>query len=96
KHVEGELTGSVRRLGRRRLEDALDVALAPLTNQRERVTWPDGRRSGDLYGKVVAAAAGVTTIHLTSVDPADDAALARLLAAPTAGGGVSYGAEERA
>jgi adenylate cyclase len=95
KHVEGEFTGSVRRLGRRRLEAALDAPLAPLTNVRVRLTWPDGRRSGDLYGKVVAAEA-TTTIHLTSVDPADAAILERLLAAPAAGGPVSYDTEERA
>ncbi|HET7341825.1 MAG TPA: adenylate/guanylate cyclase domain-containing protein, partial [Methylomirabilota bacterium] len=41
KHVEGALAGAVRRLGRRRLEAALDVALAPLTNLRVQVTWPD-------------------------------------------------------
>jgi class 3 adenylate cyclase len=75
--------GIVRRLGRRWLEAALDAELAPLTNVRLRLRYPDsGRESGDVYGKVTAAVsaggARCTRIHLTSVDPADQAALAAL------------------
>ncbi|HTO12754.1 MAG TPA: adenylate/guanylate cyclase domain-containing protein [Candidatus Binatia bacterium] len=90
KHVEGEFTGTVRRLARRWLEASLDVELAALTNVRLRLTWPDGRRSGDVYGKVTGGGAGLTRIHLTSVDAADEATLAALVpAAPREGGGVS-------
>ena len=90
KHVEGGFTGTVRRLTRRSLEAALDVDLAMLTNVRLRVTWPDGRGSGDLYGKVTGGGAGLTRIHLTSVDAADEHTLAALLGtASTEGAGVS-------
>jgi class 3 adenylate cyclase len=80
KHVEGGFTGAVRRLTRRWVEAALDVALPPLTNVRLRLTWPDGRASGDVYGKVTGGEAGVTRIHLTSLDPADAARIDVLLA----------------
>jgi hypothetical protein len=81
----------VHRLTRRALEAALDVELAMLTNVRLRLTWPDGGASGDLYGKVTGGGAGLTRIHLTSVDTADERTLAALLAcASPAGGGVSY------
>ena len=99
KHVEGELRGSVRRLGRRWLEATLDSPLAVLTNVRLRVTWPDGRRSGDLYGKVTGSAEdGATRIHLTSINPADAAVIDALVTggpAPGRAGGVSNGAEAR-
>ncbi len=88
KHVEGAFAGTVRRLGRRRLEAALDADLPALTNVRLHVTWADGRRSGDLYGKVTGAAAGgerLTRIHLTSVDPADEAVIEALVAAAPPG-----------
>jgi class 3 adenylate cyclase len=80
KHVEGEFGGIVRRLSRRRLEAALDAELVALTNVRLRLTWPDGRRSGDVYGKVTGGGDGLTRIHLTSVDAADEATLATLAA----------------
>ena len=95
KHVEGQFTGTVRRLGRRRLDAALDSPLAVLTNVRVRLTWPGGTLSGDVYGKVTATSDNLTRVHLTSVDPADETTLASLVAsAPTTGGGVSKGAEE--
>lgn len=84
KHVEGEFTGTVRRLTRRWVEATLDVDLAALTNVRVRLTWLDGRRSGDVYGKVTGAGAGLTRIHLTSVDSADEATLAALVASASA------------
>ena len=96
KHVEGEFTGTVKRLGRRRLEAALDTELAVLINVRVRLTWPDGRRSGDVYGKVTGGGEGLTRIHLTSVDATDEATLATLVTpASSRSGGVSNGAEER-
>jgi class 3 adenylate cyclase len=96
KHVEGQFTGTVRRLGRRRLEAALDTPLAVLTNVRVRLTWPGGGTSADVYGKVTAAGDGLTRIHFTSVDPADETALVTLVAAaPPAAGSVSKGTEER-
>jgi class 3 adenylate cyclase len=96
KHVEGEFAGTVRRLGRRRLEATVDVELATLTNVRLRVTWPDGRGSRDVYGKVIGTEGGLTRIHLTSVDAADEAILAGLAPpAPARAGDVSNRAEER-
>jgi class 3 adenylate cyclase len=89
KHVEGGFAGRVLRLGRRRLEASLDTPLAALTNVRVRLTWPDGRPSGDLYGKVVAVGEGTTRIHLTSVDAADETAIASVIAASTGAGPVS-------
>jgi class 3 adenylate cyclase len=80
--VEGKVvrqepvSGVVRRVGRRRLDAALDAALVPLTNVRLRLTYPAlGRESSDLYGKVVACeerdGVRLTRIHLTSVDARD-------------------------
>jgi class 3 adenylate cyclase len=79
------LSGQVTRLGRRALEVRLEAALAPLTNVRLRLRYPEpDRESADLYGKVRAAgrpeAGGqVVRIDLTSVDPADQAVLERLV-----------------
>lgn len=77
-------TGTVRRLGPRALEAALDADLAALTNVRLRLAFPaPARDSGDVYGKVTGlvtrAGARLTRIHLTSVDAADQAGLAALL-----------------
>jgi adenylate cyclase len=77
-------TGTVRRLGRRALEAALDADLTALTNVRLRLAFPaPARESGDVYGKVTGlvtrAGARLTRIHLTSVDAADQAVLAALL-----------------
>jgi len=80
KHVEGEFGGTVLRLTRRWLQARLTVELAALTNVRLRVTWPDGRHSSDVYGKVTGGGDGLTRIHLTSVDAADEATLATLAA----------------
>ena len=86
----------MRRLGRRRLEATLDVELTTLTNVRLRVTWPDGRGSRDVYGKVIGTEGGITRIHLTSVDAADEGILAALASpAPARADGVSNGAEGR-
>jgi class 3 adenylate cyclase len=79
------LAGTTVRLGRRRLEARFDVTLPPLTNVRLRLTYPTlGRESRDLYGKVVEAGTpdgrGLTTVHFTSVDPADVGIIERLLA----------------
>jgi class 3 adenylate cyclase len=89
KHVEGGFAGTVRRLSRRSLEAELDCQLAALTNVRLRLTWADGRPSADVYGKVVGGGEGLTRIHLTSVDAADEATIASLVAASTGGGRVS-------
>jgi class 3 adenylate cyclase len=80
KHVEGEFGGTVLRLTRRWLQARLTVELAALTNVRLRMTWPDGTRSSDVYGKVTGGGDGLTRIHLTSVDAADEATLAALAA----------------
>jgi class 3 adenylate cyclase len=76
--------GTVRRLGPRALDAALEVALAPLTNVKLRLGDPaQGRESGDLYGKVVGVApegaGAVTRIRLTSVDAADQKIIEMLL-----------------
>ena len=92
-------SGTVRRFDGRALEAELDAAPAALTNVRLRLAWP-GRTSGHVYGKVT----GVVThdgrrlvrVHLTSVDPADQAMLDRARAAgaaPAALGTVSKGTE---
>jgi class 3 adenylate cyclase len=77
------IAGTVVRLGRRALEVRLDRTLAPLTNLRLRLNYPGlGYDSGDLYGKVIAAADGealLTRIRLTSVDPADQKVLEMFL-----------------
>jgi hypothetical protein len=73
-----------------------------LTNVRLRLTWGEPpRESGDVYGKVT----GVVTregrrlvrVHLTSVEPADQAVLAAAragAAAPATATAVSNAAEE--
>ena len=77
KQVRSEsFAGRVRRVSGRQLEAELETPLAPLTNVRLRLTWPElGRVSGDLWGKVTTQTAGRVRIHLTSVDPADAAVL---------------------
>lgn len=75
-------TGTVHSLGRRHLDVATSTVLSPLTNVRLRLTWAEsGRASGDLYGKVTGEVGGLLRIHLTSVDPGDDALLAAARAA---------------
>jgi hypothetical protein len=75
KRVRSEsFAGRVRRVSGRQIEADVDTPLAPLTNVRLRVTWPElGRVSGDLWGKVTTETAGRVQIHLTSVDAADAA-----------------------
>lgn len=89
---EERVHGTVVGLAPRVLEARLETPIAALTNVKLRITYasPDGA-SGDLYGKVLAeagdGAAGLTRIRLTSVGPADERALAALLAgSPTPGG----------
>jgi hypothetical protein len=102
KQVEGGFAGSVQRLGRRRLDATVDAELAVLTNVKLRLTWPDGRRSGELYGKVTGQVehdgVRLTRVHLTSVEASDEATIATLVAgtAPAAAGGVSNPTEEQA
>jgi class 3 adenylate cyclase len=86
KQLGSEFSGTVTRLGRRSFDARLAADLAPLTNVKVRVNAPDlGQESGDLYGKVVGVtgefAARVTSIRLTSVDPADQQPLEKLLSA---------------
>jgi sigma-B regulation protein RsbU (phosphoserine phosphatase) len=78
------IPGEVVRLGRRHLAARLATPLAPLTNVRLRLTYPDrGEESGDLYGKVMAEepqpAGPLTLIRLTSVDAAEQATIEHLL-----------------
>lgn len=77
------LEGTVVRLGRRRVDLRLSTPLAPLTNVRLRIAYPEpGHESGDLYGKVAAAEAGAdggTPIRLTSVDAGDRRVIDMLL-----------------
>lgn len=85
KQLGGEFSGTVARLGRRSFDARVAANLPPLTNVKVRVGAPDlGQESGDLYGKVVGvtgdAAARITRIRLTSVDPADQQLLEKLLA----------------
>ena len=93
KRVRDEvLAGTVRRLGPRSLEIALEADLALLANVRLRLTYAEpARESGDLYGKVTGvvtrAGARLTRIHLTSVDAADQAVLAALVERGDAPGG---------
>jgi hypothetical protein len=93
KRVRDEvLAGTVRRLGPRSLEIALEADLALLTNVRLRLTYAEpAHESGDLYGKVTGvvtrAGARLTRIHLTSVDAADQAVLAALVERGDAPGG---------
>src|SRR5262245_4700479 len=78
------LAGTVVRLGRRQLEARLPRRLPVLTNVRFRVRYPGlGTESGDLYGKVVAAAEGQEGVHrirLTSIDTMDQKILEDVLA----------------
>jgi hypothetical protein len=77
KRVRSEsFAGRVRRVSGRQIEADVETPLAPLTNVRLRVTWPElGRVSGDLWGKVTTETGGRVRIHLTSVDVADAALL---------------------
>jgi class 3 adenylate cyclase len=83
--VGGErVTGTVRRLGTRRLDVRLDAPLSPLANVRLRLSYPGlGYDSGDLYGKVVGGiqrnGERLTQIRLTSVDPEDQKLLEEVL-----------------
>lgn len=76
--------GEVRRLGMRRLDAHLAEAVAPLTDVRLRIRYPElNQDSADLYGKVraaeVAAGGWRVQIDLTSVDPSDRQILESLL-----------------
>jgi class 3 adenylate cyclase len=90
--IEGKVVGGatiqgvVLRLGHRRLDARLGATLAPLTNVRLTLTYPDlGRESGDLYGKVVAGAPEtLTRVRLTSIEADDERVFADLLANATA------------
>jgi class 3 adenylate cyclase len=85
KHVRADgFGGTVRRLGRRRLDALLDTELAALTNVRVRLAWPGAAApSSDVYGKVtghvIHEGERLTTIHLTSVDPRDETVIDRLV-----------------
>ncbi len=79
------IAGRVVRLGRRELAACLDAPLAPLTNVKLRLGYPDaGRESGDIYGKVMREEPGetrpLTRIHFTSVTSADAEAVEALVA----------------
>lgn len=72
------------RLGRQRFDLALATSLPPLANLRLRVRFPGTEReSEDIYAKVLAAGpvdgGQRARVHLTSVDPADRAAIERIL-----------------
>jgi class 3 adenylate cyclase len=93
-------SGTVRRLDGHAVEAELDTPPAVLTNVRLRLAWPE-RTSGHVYGKVTGAVMRggrpLVRVHLTSVEPADQARLERAReagAAPTAVAAVSNGAEE--
>ncbi|MBI2162403.1 MAG: HAMP domain-containing protein [Candidatus Rokubacteria bacterium] len=82
---EERVSGTVRRLGTRRLDVRLDAPLPQLTNVRLRLNYPGlGYDSGDLYGKIVGEAQRdgerLTQIRLTSVDPVDQKILEDFLA----------------
>ena len=86
--------GVARRLARSSLDAALDRELAPLTNVRLRLSYPDaGGESGDVYGKVTGTVtvdgAAMVRIHLTSVDATDQAILAQLRETAAASGNPS-------
>ena len=71
-----ETSGTVVRLGRRRVDVRLDGTLPLLTNLRFRLNYPGlGYDSGDLYGKVIGTeqheGTPVMRIRLTSIDPVD-------------------------
>jgi class 3 adenylate cyclase len=78
------ISGTVVRLGLRRLDVRFDAALPMLTNLRLRMNYPGlGYDSGDLYAKVVGESrengAPVTQVRLTSVDPTDQKILEMFL-----------------
>lgn len=82
---EARASGTVRRLGTRRLDVRLDAPLPPLTNVRLRLNYPGlGYDSGELYGKIVGEVPRdgerLTQIRLTSVDPVDQKILEDFLA----------------
>jgi class 3 adenylate cyclase len=84
KQLGAEFSGIVSRLGRRSFDARVAADLPPLTNVKVRVGAPDlGQESGDLYGKIVGVTGEprerVTRIRLTSVDPADQQLLEKLL-----------------
>jgi adenylate cyclase len=85
KTIQGDgLTGTVVRLGTRRLTLQLDTVLPALANLRLRLCYPAaGQESDDLYGKVidVEQADGVclARVHLTSVDETDRKAIEALV-----------------
>jgi class 3 adenylate cyclase len=85
KTIQGDgLTGTVVRLGTRRLTLRLDTVLPALANVRLRLCFPAaGQESDDLYGKVidVEQTDGVclARVHLTSVDEADRKAIEALV-----------------
>ena len=86
KLLGAEFSGTVTRLGRRSFDARLAADLAPLTNVKVRLNALGlGQESGDLYGKVTGvtgeSATRVTSIRLTSVDPADQQLLEKLLSA---------------
>jgi adenylate cyclase len=82
---ESRVSGTVRRLGTRRLDVRLDAPLPQFTNLRFRLNYPGlGYESGDLYGKIVGEGQRdgerLTQIRLTSVDPVDQRILEDFLA----------------
>ena len=82
---EARVSGTVLRLGTRRLDVRLDAPLPQLTNVRLRLNYPGlGYESGELYGKIVGEAQRdgerLTQIRLTSVDPVDQKILEDFLA----------------
>jgi len=79
-----ETSGTVVRLGRRRVDVRLDGTLPLLTNLRFRLNYPRlGYDSGDLYGKVIGTeqheGTPVARIRLTSIDPVDQQILETFL-----------------
>jgi adenylate cyclase len=79
-----ETSGTVVRLGRRRVDVRLDGTLPRLANLRFRLNYPGlGYDSGDLYGKVIGTeqheGTPVTRIRLTSIDPVDQQILETFL-----------------
>jgi len=79
------ISGTVVRLGRRRIDVRLDGSLPLLTNLRFRLNYPGlGYDSGDLYGKVIGTeeqeSTWITRIRLTSIDPLDAKVLEGFLA----------------
>ncbi len=82
---ESRVSGTVRRLGTRRLDVRLDAPLPQFTNLRFRLNYPGlGYESGELYGKIVGEGhrdgERLTQIRLTSVDPLDQRVLEDFLA----------------